>query len=70
MAWKKPINCDSSDIGLWARHTVAHQFEREINEHRDKSLRSLIKKPTEESAAEVRAFDRVVSLLEEARKLH
>jgi hypothetical protein len=69
MAFKKLTNCDSSDVGLWARHSVAHEFEKEINECREKSLRSLIKKPTEESAAEVRAFDRIVSLLEEARNL-
>jgi hypothetical protein len=69
MAFKKLINCDSSDVGLWARHTVAYEFEKEIEQCRAKSLRDLIKKPTEENAAEVRAFDRVVSLLEEARNL-
>ena len=69
MAFKKLINCDASDVSLWARGVVAGEFEKEIDECREKSLRALIKKPTEENAAEVRAFDRVKSLLEEARRM-
>ena len=69
MAFRKLSTCDGSDVGLWARHIVAQEFEKEIDECREKSLRALVKKPTEESAAEVRAFDRVKSLLEEARRM-
>lgn len=69
MAFKKLVNCDSSDVALWANGIVAREFEKEIDGHREKSLRALIKKPTEENAAEVRAYDKVKSLLEEARRM-
>jgi hypothetical protein len=69
VAFKKLVNCDSSDMVRWANSLPTREFVREISEIREKSLRSLIKKPTEESAAEVRAIDRVVSLIEEARNM-
>jgi hypothetical protein len=69
MAFKKLNNCDSSDMVRWANAIPTIEFIREISEIREKSLRSLIKKPTEESAAEVRAIDRIVSLIEEARNM-
>jgi hypothetical protein len=69
MAFKKLNNCDSSDMVRWANAIPTNEFVREISEIREKSLRSLIKKPTEESAAEVRAIDRIVSLIEEARNM-
>jgi hypothetical protein len=48
---------------------MSEAFLAEIDLERSKSLRALVKKPTEESAAEVRAFDRVKSLVEEARRM-
>jgi len=69
MAFKKLVNCDSSDMVRWANSLPTREFVIELNLGREKSLRALIKKPTEESAAEVRAFDRIVSLIEEARNM-
>lgn len=69
MAFKKLINCDSSDMVRWANAIPTIEFVKEISEMREKSLRALIKKPTEDSAAEVRAIDRIVSLIEEARNM-
>jgi hypothetical protein len=69
MAFKKLQGCDSSDMVLWAMSPMAQNFLTEIGERRDVALRKLIKSPTEESAAVVRAYDHVTSLLEEAQKL-
>jgi hypothetical protein len=69
VAFKKLNRCDSSDMVRWASSIPTDEFKTEILEMRNKSLRSLIKKPTEESAAEVRAIDRIVSLIEEARNM-
>ena len=69
MAFKKLHNCDSSDMVRWANSPATIEFVKEIVLEREKSLRALIKKPTEDSAAEVRAIDRVVSLIEEARNM-
>jgi hypothetical protein len=44
-------------------------FIREIMVPRKQALSRLIKKPTEEDAAIVRAYDRVMSLIEEARNM-
>ena len=69
MAFKKLSNCDSSDMVRWANSPATIEFVKEMVLEREKSLRALIKKPTEDSAAEVRAIDRVVSLIEEARNM-
>jgi hypothetical protein len=69
VAFKKLVNCDSSDMVRWANSQPTLEFVNEISEMRRMSLTALIKKPTEKSAAEVRAIDRVVSLIEEARNM-
>jgi hypothetical protein len=69
VAFKKLVNCDSSDMVRWANSLPTREFLNEISEMRRMSLTALIKKPTEKSAAEVRAIDRVVSLIEEARNM-
>jgi hypothetical protein len=69
VAFKKLARCDSSDMVRWASSIPTDVFVEEILEMREKSLRALIKKPSEDSAAEVRAIDRIVSLIEEARNM-
>lgn len=69
MAFKKLQGCDSSDMTIWAMSPMAQNFLAEVEERRGAALRKLIKSPTEESAAVVRAYDYVTSLFEEAQKL-
>ena len=69
MAFKRLDGCDSSDMTAWAMSPMAQNFLREIEERRGKALRDLIKSPTEENAAVVRAYDHVKSLFEEAQKM-
>ena len=67
MGFKKLEDCDSSDMFIWANSAPTKNFVREIMVPRNQALGRLIKKPTEEDAAIVRAYDRVMSLIEEAR---
>jgi hypothetical protein len=69
MAFRKLEGCDSSDMAIWAMSPMASNLLREVEDRRAKALRDLIKAPTEENAAVVRAYDCVMSLFEEARKL-
>ena len=70
MSFKKlPQGLDKSDIELWARNRVATTFLKEVMVHRENALRALIKKPTDELAAVVRAYDSVERLFEEAKNL-
>lgn len=69
MAFNKTGDLDKSDVALWANSGCSRLFDREVKQIMDKSLRSLIKKPTEESASEVRVCEKILSLMEEARKL-
>ena len=69
MSFRKLDNCDSSDMTAWAMSPMAQNFLREIGERRDKALRDLIKSPSEESAAVVRAYDHVTSLFKEAQNM-
>ena len=69
MAFKKLSGIDGSDLRLWASSSCAIAFLREIGEQRESALRNLIKSPTEGNAAIVRAFDKVESLMNEARNL-
>jgi rRNA maturation endonuclease Nob1 len=69
VAFNKTGDLDKSDVALWANNEASRVFDYEVREIREKSLRSLIKKPTEESASEVRICDKILSLMEEARKL-
>jgi hypothetical protein len=69
VAFSKLTDCDKSDIALWANQLAMKEFEREIISTRDASLRALIKKPTEEKASDVRAYEKILCLIEEARSL-
>ena len=69
MAFRKLINCDGSDMALWARSAMAETFILEVMVPREQALGRLIKHPTEEDAATVRAYDRVARLFEEAKKM-
>lgn len=69
MAFKKLESCDSSDMVVWAGSIPSREFLKEVAKLRCVSLRRLIKEPTEQNAAEVRAFDKVSELMEEARNL-
>ena len=67
MAFNKLGDFDKSDVSAWANHGITHIFVQEIDVLRGMSLKKLIKKPTEESAADVRAFDKILSIIEEAQ---
>ena len=70
MAFRKlPTGIDRSDMELWAKNRCATVFMEELGVLRDNALRALIKRPTEEDAAIVRAYDRVSALREEAKNL-
>jgi len=70
MAFKRlPPTIDSSDMTNWAMSQCAQVFLMEVGVRRDKALRDLIKSPTEENAAIVRAYDHVTSLMKEAQNL-
>ncbi len=69
MAFNKLIECDRSDIAVWAGMPACKEFVREIADGRDKCLRDLIKKPTEENASMVRVYDKILGFIEEAQRL-
>lgn len=69
MAFKKLNGIDGSDMHRWGVSPCATAFMDEIAERREVALRALIKKPTEENAAVVRAYDKVSELMEIARKM-
>jgi hypothetical protein len=68
VAFNKLGDYDKSDLMAWANHGIAKIFVEEIMVLRNMSLKKLIKKPTEEYAADVRAYDKILSLIEEARR--
>jgi hypothetical protein len=67
VAYNKLIDCDKSDMSMWANSVMAKNFIREITELREVRLRKLIDKPTEAHAESVKAFDKILSLIEEAK---
>ncbi len=69
MAFKKLNGIDGSDMHRWSTNACASAFMDEIAERRRIALGALIKKPTEENAAVVRAYDKVAELMETARKM-
>jgi hypothetical protein len=69
VAFNKLEGCDSSDMAIWATSAMSENFLKEIMVPREQALGRLIKKPTEEDAAIVRAYDRVVRLMEEAANI-
>ena len=69
MAFRKLKDCDSSDMTAWAMSAMAQNFLWEVDERRAKALRDLIKAPTEENAARVRAYDHVKGLFKEAQNM-
>lgn len=69
MAFNSLTGCDSSDVQIWASSPVARNFIEEVVSRRETALRELIKSPSEESAAIVRAYDHVLGLFKEAREL-
>ena len=69
MAFKKLDGIDGSDMHRWSTSACASAFMDEIADRRRVALGALIKKPTEENAAVVRAYDRVERLMDEARKM-
>lgn len=69
MSFKKLDGCDSSDMNIWADSAMAGNFMREVGERRDKALRDLVKKPSEENAAIVRSYDSINSLFNEAKTM-
>lgn len=70
MAFKKLVGCDKSDMGIWARSNASKNFITEIVQMKESSVRKLIKEPTEEHAAEVRAFTKILSLIEECQRMN
>lgn len=65
----KLVDCDESDMDLWAHNPCATSFFGAVSEWRDKAVRELIGancKDRNEAAANVRAFDRVLALYSEA----
>jgi len=72
MAFKRLVDCDKSDVSLWAGSNPAKNFLKEIEDVRDVALRDVIRKDSknrEESAAIVRSFDLIIGLFKEARNL-
>lgn len=72
MAFKKLEGCDGSDMALWAVSAPAANFEREVVFMRDMASRALLDCKAEDHdqhAQKVKAFNKVLGLLEEARKL-
>ena len=61
---------DSSDMQLWASCTCATAFMDDIADRREVALRKLIKTPTEDLAAVVRAYDKVLFLFNENRNVN
>ena len=64
MGFSKLINCDKSDMSAWARSVPAQNFIREIRDLREVRLRKLIDKPSEAHAESVKAFDKILDLIE------
>lgn len=72
MAFKKLIDCDESDMGLWANNICAENFFGEAHKERETALRSLIDakcKDRDQAAAVVRAWDSIMRLYEEVREM-
>lgn len=64
----KYTDCDASDMQSWANTPMAKSLEAEVLSLRDVALRRLIKKPTEADAAEVRSFEKILTLFKECRR--
>lgn len=60
---------DNSDMQLWATHACSYQFFSEVEKEIEAGIRALIKNPTHENAEKVKAFQKIVSLIEEARSI-
>lgn len=72
MAFRKLIDCDKSDMAMWANSKACANFVMEIETQRDAANRSLIKcKASEhdEHANRVKAFDFVLGLIQEAKNM-
>ena len=66
----KLVDCDKSDMSVWARSIPAKNFVREVTEMRDTSQRKLLKEDAskhDENAANVRTLEKILSLIEEAK---
>lgn len=70
MASKRYKGIDSSDMQLWASSPCATAFIADIVDSRESALRALIKTPTEEKAAVVRAYDKVLALFDDNRNVN
>ena len=67
MAFSKLIDCDKSDMSLWANSIPAKNFIREVMDMRDTSTRNLFKNGAskhDENASSVKAFEKILELIE------
>jgi hypothetical protein len=62
-------NIDNSDMRIWANHPCSREFFKAFEEDVASGIRELIKNPTHENAEKVKAFQKIVRLIEEARNL-
>lgn len=72
MAFKNKGDLDNSDIQMWAMDKSAYVFEDEIRMLRDVALRDLLKCKAvdhDQYSQKYKAFDKILGLIEEARKL-
>lgn len=72
MAFKNKGILDNSDIQMWAMDKSAYVFEDEIKEEKSRAMRELLKCKAcdhDKHAEKYKAFDKILGLIEEARKL-
>lgn len=67
--FKKSDRVDDSDMRLWANSLCSKQFFSVFEEDVEAGIRALINEPTIEKAKTVKAFQKVLRLIEEARNL-
>lgn len=66
------IDCDKSDMLLWAQGPCADSFIGAVTEIREQMMRELVSQRCynrDEVAAIVRAYDKVIGLFGEAREM-
>ena len=59
---------DSSDMTLWANSACSYEFFSVVEDEIEAGIRALIKNPTHENAEKVKAFKKIMELIEGLRK--